>query len=367
MSTPYFDKANNSWKIKVKTDKGWSPRILGPGKPGQPIPDDLLTLAIPFMGSQSKIPETVTETIDGTTLKSYCDLYFKRYLKREGSIRRLKNTLTQFLEFADKQNLKLLKQVGIKEINSFVDSRRDKGTEDSTICSDLAQLQGLFTMAIEEQVYLANNPVKSPASKVRQAIATANSESDDDDLHGEIKYYTREQQSEILKTLNLFGNPKYVDFVKVMLATGMRADALVNMDFKWIKDGYVRIPKRWDKGKTGYMTYLFSDEAKAIIARRLEYHNEGRVFPDINSTTQVYHYLDRFYRSHKLAHIADMGSCNHAWRHTFATNRVEEGLSIEVLQQFMGHHSVKITQRYAKVSNDALHAAVAMIEAKINN
>jgi integrase len=367
MANPYFDTTNNTWKIKVKTDKGWKPRILGPGKPGQPIPDDLLRLAMPFMSSQSKVAEVVTETTDGTTLKAYCDLYFKRYLKREGSIRRLKNTLTQFLEFADKHKLKLLTDIGVKELNLFVDARRDKGTENSTICSDLAQLQGLFSMAIEEQVYLGMNPVKSPASKVRQAIATESAETDDDDLQEEIKYYTREQQVEIFEKLDLFGNPKYVDFVKIMLATGMRAEALVNLDFKWVKDGYVRIPKRWDKGKAGYTTYLCSKESQRIIARRFEHFKEGRVFPDINSTTQVYHYLDRFYRSHKLTHIADMGSCNHAWRHTFAVNRIDDKWTIEVLQKFMGHHSIKVTQKYAKVSDNTLQAAVAMLESKINN
>ena len=377
MATPYFDAANNSWKIKVKTDKGWKPKILGPGKPGQPISDNLLKLAEPYMGKATKVIQASPETTDhkaGTTLEAYCQGYRKRYLKRPESIRRLDCVLTHFRGFAAQSDLKLLSNIGVKEINAFVDWRREQGTANSTITADLAMLQGLFRDAIEEGEHpgvttgLARgiNPVRSPASKVRQARNNETAESDDDD--DDIKYYTREQQAAILNSLTMFGDPKYVDFVKIMLATGMRANALVNLEFKWITDYRIKIPKRFDKGKSGYTTYLFGDGARNIVNRRFDHFKEGKVFPEIAGTTQVYHYLGRFYlnKRHKIpVEIAEMGAYNHAWRHTFATNRVEDGVSIAVLKDLMGHHDIRITQRYAKVSNDALLATIDMVENKI--
>jgi integrase len=41
----------------------------------------------------------------------------------------------------------------------------------------------------------------------------------------------------------------------------------------------------------------------------------------------------------------------HSLRHTFATNMLNAGLRLEVLQQLLGHLSIEITLRYAKVSN----------------
>ncbi|KAB2887653.1 MAG: site-specific integrase, partial [Desulfobulbaceae bacterium] len=38
-------------------------------------------------------------------------------------------------------------------------------------------------------------------------------------------------------------------------------------------------------------------------------------------------------------------------RHTFATDMLNAGLRLEVLQQLLGHQSAEITRRYAKMSD----------------
>jgi len=56
----------------------------------------------------------------------------------------------------------------------------------------------------------------------------------------------------------------------------------------------------------------------------------------------------------------------HCLRHTFATNMLNAGLRLEVLQQLLGHLTIDITLRYAKISDvtreDAYFKAMAIIE-----
>jgi len=40
----------------------------------------------------------------------------------------------------------------------------------------------------------------------------------------------------------------------------------------------------------------------------------------------------------------------HSLRHTFATDMVNAGMRIEVLQQLLGHQSIELTMRYAQIS-----------------
>ena len=66
-----------------------------------------------------------------------------------------------------------------------------------------------------------------------------------------------------------------------------------------------------------------------------------------------------------MTDVVAIGAYNHAWRHTFAVRRVEDGMAIHVLQKLMGHHDIRITQRYAKVSDHAMMEAIAEVEKKI--
>ena len=56
---------------------------------------------------------------------------------------------------------------------------------------------------------------------------------------------------------------------------------------------------------------------------------------------------------------------SHLARHTFATFMLRNGAKIENVSKMLGHTSIKMTQRYAKVLAESVHEDFDMIAAKI--
>ena len=56
--------------------------------------------------------------------------------------------------------------------------------------------------------------------------------------------------------------------------------------------------------------------------------------------------------------------CMHALRYTYATRAIERGVPLKVLQQLLGHASIKTTMdRYVHVTDESMSAAIRQFEA----
>ena len=59
----------------------------------------------------------------------------------------------------------------------------------------------------------------------------------------------------------------------------------------------------------------------------------------------------RFNNNLAKAGLADKGYTLHRLRHTFATEMLNAGMRLEVLQQLLGHTSLEVTRRYARLTD----------------
>ncbi len=157
--------------------------------------------------------------------------------------------------------------------------------------------------------------------------------------------------------------------ILLLLHTGMRIGELlkVKMTDIILSERKILLPLG-EKNFQGRVVYYCSEAEQALnkwLNSRSQnskylFYGYSRRELSYNSAWKIMHNaLEKTSLGHK-------GYTLHSLRHTFATNMLNAGLRLEVLQQILGHISIDITLRYARMSNrtreDEYFQAMAIIE-----
>jgi len=135
---------------------------------------------------------------------------------------------------------------------------------------------------------------------------------------------------------------------------GLRPIELANMDTSWFSPNELRIPA--GKSKRGKARSLpMSDEILSLLVRHMG-EQTGRVFRnakgEVFTANGISEAMRRLYR---LAGVR--GSC-YSGRRTAATNMVDRGVNIRIVQEFLGHSNLATTAAYCGVTPNMLRNAV---------
>jgi integrase len=169
---------------------------------------------------------------------------------------------------------------------------------------------------------------------------------------GRIRWLTCEEEREMIDTLTRLGRPDVAAFVKVAIDTGCRRGELLNTPLMDLDGDWLRL---WgDRTKTKVSRSVpLTPEAKALLKAHLPWQL---------TEPQLRYWWD--VAKEKIGLGQDDLFVLHACRHTCATRLVEAGVNLRVVQEFMGHASIKTTERYAHVSPDTLAQAAAKLTAR---
>lgn len=172
-----------------------------------------------------------------------------------------------------------------------------------------------------------------------------------------LRWFTEEEESQMLAYFQHMGNADMADLVAVALDTGMRQGELLSLTGREVFDGWVRLDGRFTKSGRGRDIPL-TKRAATILARRKEATGTGPLFP--LTPDQVRHKWDQM-RAH-IGLADDPQAVFHVCRHTFGSRLVQRGVPILEVQKLMGHETLQMTLRYAKLAPKNLAQAIKVLD-----
>ncbi len=143
--------------------------------------------------------------------------------------------------------------------------------------------------------------------------------------------------------------------IEMLYATGVRVSELVNIKYNDIDFNNRRI-RVCGKGNKERIVY-YGEYAEEILKKYIDTHkknNENYLFTNSkggNLTDRGVRYIiDKIMNKLSIkVHVTP-----HVIRHTFATDMLNNGCDIRIVQELLGHSSLKTTEIYTHVTNERL-------------
>jgi site-specific recombinase XerD len=230
-----------------------------------------------------------------------------------------------------------LTQTTPTDIDAWIAAAFQQGLTPGTIVTCRRGLQGFFVF-LRDQSVLAQSPIQLPRHQI--LVPT--------------RLPRPMAEADVVAFFRVIDTLEDRTMFLLMLRCGLRVSEVSGV--RWSAIDVVQGTLRVDnsKGQVDRVVYLSPDVATALRQwRGLQAATAGDVFPS-RMTRQhglplgARHIRNRMTRYLKLAGITKRSS-PHALRHTFATQLLNAGASLEVLKELMGHRSLQMTLRYPQL------------------
>ena len=148
------------------------------------------------------------------------------------------------------------------------------------------------------------------------------------------------------------------DIIRLLLLTGCRKGELIGLRWSEVRGDRLSLTD----SKTGPRSVFLSAEAVDILGRQPrtgEYVFPSRADPSATRSTE----LSLWRKVRRTADIPDVRL--HDLRHTFASHAVIAGVPLPVVSRLLGHRQLRMTLRYAHVTDREIQAAAERIGSAI--
>jgi|APSaa5957512576_1039674.scaffolds.fasta_scaffold07888_3 site-specific recombinase XerD len=170
-------------------------------------------------------------------------------------------------------------------------------------------------------------------------------------------------KEEIERLINVTTNLKHKAILCVTYSAGLRKFELLNLRISDIDSDRMQIHIRSGKGKKARYSLLGNRTVEILRQYYHRYKPHDYLFPgQIHSkplserTVEVV-----FKQAMKRANITKPGYF-HCLRHSFATHLLEQGTNLKIIQQLMGHKTLKTTSIYLHVTNSEIKKVMSPID-----
>jgi integrase/recombinase XerD len=293
--------------------------------------------------SQQELPE-----------KEYFESYLRYKWRANHKQRTIDSSFTSialFLDFYSKSGKRELKLIERSDLEAFIEHEQDRGIKITTVKTRLACIVAFLHFLIEQDVIPGVSLKKRIRFKLPETLPRAMNTQD------------------VKKLISIIDHTRDRALILLLLRTGIRiGEALgLRMNDIDLKDRKVHI-FQGEKNDMGRVVYL-SNDAVFCLKRWFRYRDPEKVLvfygkgdaPMCYSTART-----RFLKYLIEAEIDKKGYTLHSLRHTYASELLNAGMRLEVLQQLLGHQDIEMTRRYARLTDrtreEEYFKAMAIIE-----
>lgn len=299
----------------------------------------------------------------GTAVKRFVRGYFATHERSDKTIRAYTSDLDQFVRFMGAR--KVLDDLSPECVEAWAHALRKADYEPASIRRKLASLRGFCNYWTRRNVLPS-----SPFWRIRLNLGAARqlprvlTLAEVTDL---LRYATRRARAHPAWSRSSVG-PAFLTYrnlaiVELLFATGLRVGELAAIRLEHVStmDRSIVV-----QGKGRRERLAFVSEPKSFAT--LKTYARAREGIDAKSTALFINVRKRPLSTQTIAKVVDdlaRGAglqkhvTPHMLRHTIATLLLKNGADLRVIQEFLGHASISMTQRYTHVARDQLDRIVA--------
>ncbi|MEA2103112.1 MAG: site-specific tyrosine recombinase/integron integrase [Candidatus Cloacimonadota bacterium] len=146
-------------------------------------------------------------------------------------------------------------------------------------------------------------------------------------------------------------NIKHKAILSLIYSAGLRRGELLNLRISDIDSNRMMIKIRNSKGKKDRYSILSKNTLQILRIYYKEYHPGNWLFESPKksrySASSIQKILKRSVRKAGIHRNVNI----HMLRHSFATHLLEQGTNLRIIQELLGHESIKTTEIYTHISN----------------
>ena len=269
--------------------------------------------------------------------------YFQEYMRHQYRRNCKPNTLLSsftalglFLSFYKNIGKNYLEQMTRENIEAFVEHEQDRGLQPASVRTRLCALYAFVSFLIENKAVDHELLERKLRVKLPDMLPRAIN------------------PDEIKLLLSVIDHTRNRAMILVLLRTGMRIGELLNtkvidLDLREQKVMFYQAHKT----DVGRVVYYSDDAQEALVAwlkerdsfKDLLFYGQGRDSLSYEAARMMFKkYIEK-------AALLYKGYTLHCLRHTFASELLNAGMRLECLQVLMGHTSLEVTRRYAKLTD----------------
>lgn len=276
---------------------------------------------------------TIYENENEKILKKYCACLFIDG-KSEKTIAQYHRTVIKMTEMLQK----LYTEIGPYDIRLFLAYEKSRGISNRTLENTRANLSAFFQWMTTEEII-----EKNPCMSIKP-----------------IKYNDKQKfpfsAVEIDSLKAACKNDRERALIELLLSSGIRVSELSGLKLSDIDFDSMTVHVKKGKGNKSRITYI-NEIARKYLANYIEKNNISDILFLNQRGTQLQPDGIRYILK-QIAIRANVENVHpHRFRRTFATNLANRGMSIQDIQQLLGHANISTTMGYVCTADERVKAS----------